>query len=57
MQMLGSRRFMLGLVGIACLTFLGLHTNDASVGVSIALIVTAVAGASAYQKKGTSDVK
>ncbi len=48
------RRSSLALLGMACLTWLGLK-NGTDVSLAIAGIVAGVAASNAYQKKGTSD--
>ena len=49
------RRSMLGLVAILCLTTLGLHHGEDISGISVAIsgIVGAIAGANAWQGRGT----
>ena len=51
-----SRRMMLGVLGIVCLTFLG-YTKNMDVSLAIAGVVASVAGANAFQKKGINDVE
>ena len=51
MVMLGSRRFVLSLIGLGGLIYLG-HTGQ-QVGLHIATLVIGVAAANAYQSKGS----
>ena len=45
---LGGRKFLLSLLGVVAITALSLHGADATAYGSIALIVTAYAGANGY---------
>ena len=54
--LLASRRLVLGVLGIASLTFLG-YTKSVDVSLSVAAIVASVAGANAYQKRGAKDAE
>ena len=51
MEMLGSRRFLLALIALGGLIYLG-HTGQQT-GLHIATLVIGVAAANAYQKKGS----
>ena len=51
--MVKSRRFVLGALGILSLLVLGLYTKDSSVAMPIATICVGIAGANAYQGKGS----
>ena len=47
-----SRRFVIGCLGILCLTYLGIKTKDASaVAMSIAVIAIGVAAANSYEAR------
>lgn len=47
-----SRRFVISLVAVGCLTVLGL-VNKIDTSMAIAMVAGAVAASNAYQKKGT----
>lgn len=49
-KIFNCRRSILAIIGIACLTYLG-YANKLDVSLAVAGIVTAVAGANAYEKK------
>ena len=48
--MLGSRRFIIGLMALGCLTALG-FAKDQEVGLHIAAVVASIAAANAFEKK------
>jgi hypothetical protein len=58
-KILGCRRTVVALFGIACLTYLGAKTGIDISGISLAIagIVTAVAGANSYENVGKAKVQ
>jgi hypothetical protein len=53
-KVLTCRRSTIAILGIVCLTSLGLYTKDAqAVAIAISTIAVGIAGANAYEKKGS----
>ena len=48
-HVIGSRRFILALVSVGCLTALGFYTSSTDVAIAISAVVVGVAGANAFE--------